>query len=49
MQSVFRFHRPRGAEQQTPGVAVTEALRHLGERRGHNPKTAKARIEAADD
>jgi hypothetical protein len=40
---VFKFRRPSGAEQQTPSVAMTEALRRLGESEEMKPLIAEAR------
>ena len=39
---VFKFRRPRGAEQQTPSLALTEALRHLSETAEMRPLIAEA-------
>jgi hypothetical protein len=40
---VFKFRRPRGAEQQTPSLELTEALRHLSETAEMRPLIAEAR------
>ena len=40
---VFKFRRPRGTEQQTPGLSLTEALRHLSETAEMRPLIAEAR------
>jgi hypothetical protein len=39
---VFKFRCPRGAEQQTPSLSLTEALRHLSETAEMRPLIAEA-------
>jgi hypothetical protein len=40
---VFKFRRPRGAEQQMPSHSMTEALRSLSETAEMRPLIAEAR------